>query len=65
LYRRLIFAVGTTNVQLETSARVGASGQDANGYNTRDGIIALAEALTEAPAATPAPSPSPPASPSG
>ncbi len=65
LYRRLIFAVGTTNVQLETSARVGASGQDANGYNTRDGIIALAEALTEAPAATPAPSPSPLASPSG
>jgi hypothetical protein len=65
LYRRLIFAVGTTNVQLETSARVGASGQDANGYNTKDGIIALAEALAEAPAATPSPSPSAPASPSG
>ena len=67
LYRRLDFAVGTTNVQLETSARVDSVGQDANGYNTRDGIIALAEAPTEAPAATPAPSPtpSPAASPSG
>jgi hypothetical protein len=59
LYRRLIFAVGTTSVQLEASARVDASGQDFNGYNTKDGIIALAGALTEAPAVTPAPSPTP------
>jgi hypothetical protein len=63
LYCRLIFAAGTTNVQIETAARIGSGGQDANGYNNKDGIIALAEALTEAPAATPAPSPS--ASPSG
>ncbi len=63
LYRRLDFAVGTTNVQLETAARIDAAGQDANGYNTRDGIIALAEALTEAPAATPTPRPAPLVSP--
>jgi hypothetical protein len=59
MYRRLIFAVGKTNVQLEASARIDSVGQDANGYNTRDGIIALAEALKEAPAATPTPSVSP------
>jgi hypothetical protein len=59
LYRRLDFAVGTTNVQLETAARIDSVGQDANGYNTKDGIIALAQALTEVPAATPAPSPTP------
>ncbi len=59
MYRRLDFAVGKTNVQLETAARIDSVGQDANGYNTKAGIIALAEAATEAPAATPAPSPTP------
>jgi hypothetical protein len=65
LYRRLIFAVGTTNVQVEAAARIGASGQDANGYNKKDAIIALAEALTEAPqsTATPTPAPGPVATP--
>jgi hypothetical protein len=63
LYRRLDFAVGTTNVQLETSARIDSVGQDANGFNTKDGIIALAEALTEVPAATPTPAPAPLVSP--
>jgi hypothetical protein len=63
MYRRLDFAVGKTNVQLETSARIDSVGQDANGYNTKAGIIALAEALTEAPAATPTPGPAPLVSP--
>jgi hypothetical protein len=46
LYRRVIFSVSDdTSVQIETAARAGLSGTDANGYNTRKGIIALAEAL--------------------
>ncbi len=57
LYRRLVFAVGTTNVQVEAAARIGPSGVDANGYNKKDTIIALAEALTEAPQSTPTPTP--------
>jgi hypothetical protein len=65
LYRRLIFAVGTTNVQVEAAARIGASGQDANGYNNKDAIVALAEALMEAPQSTATPTPGPVASPSG
>jgi hypothetical protein len=59
LYRRLIFAVGETGVQLETAARIGPNGQDANGYNTRDAIVALAEALSAPPAPVATPSPTP------
>lgn len=48
LYRRLVFTVGDTAVQIETAARVDETGAELNKYNTRDGIIALAEALVEA-----------------
>lgn len=48
LYRRLVFAIGETNIQIETEARIDTtSGAELNQYNTRDGIISLAEALTE------------------
>ncbi|MEO8458846.1 MAG: hypothetical protein ABI559_13675 [Chloroflexota bacterium] len=58
LYRRLIFSVGDTGVQIETAARVGAGGNDANGYNGKDAIVALAEALFTPPAPdTPTPTP--------
>ncbi len=49
LYRRLVFTLGTTGVQIEASARIGAGGQDANLYNDPTAIVALAEALVEAP----------------
>jgi hypothetical protein len=49
LFTRILFMEGATAVQIETAARVDASGQDRNGYNSVDGIVALAEALTEAP----------------
>lgn len=48
LYLRLIATIGETSVQIETSARIDGLGQDRNGYNTQDGIIALAETLVEA-----------------
>ena len=48
IFTRLIFEIGETAFQIETSARVGASGEDLNGYNTVDGIIGLADALVEA-----------------
>jgi hypothetical protein len=53
LYRRLIFAIGDTWVQIEAMARIDAGGNERNGYNSRDGLIALAEALTEAPPSAP------------
>lgn len=47
LYRRLSFTAGQTSVQIETFARVDvATGADQNGYNSEEGIIALAEALS-------------------
>lgn len=58
LYRRLVFSVGDTAVQLETAARIGSGGQDLDGYNDKDAIVKLAEALFAAPpiaAPTPAP----------
>lgn len=49
LYYRLPFAIGKTVVQLETYARVDSvTGDDQNGYNSTEGIAALAEALTAA-----------------
>lgn len=49
LYRRLLFSVGDTAVQLEVASRIAASGRDINGYNDKDAIVALAEALSAAP----------------
>ncbi len=47
LYYRLPFTIGSTAVQLETYARVDSvTGEDQNGYNITEGIVALAEALT-------------------
>ena len=48
LYRRLIFMIGTTAVQIETMARVGAEGQELDRYNTVAGIVALADTMFEA-----------------
>ncbi|HSP56531.1 MAG TPA: hypothetical protein VLS25_13195, partial [Dehalococcoidia bacterium] len=49
LFIRLQFSLDGADVQLETYARVDESGTDRNGYNTKSGIIQLAEALTRAP----------------
>lgn len=47
LYHRLSFTAGRTSVQIETFARVDIeSGADQNPYNSEEGIIALAEALS-------------------
>ncbi len=47
LYHRLAFTTGQTSVQIETFARVDVvTGSDQNGYNSEEGIIALAEALS-------------------
>jgi len=59
LYRRLQFMVGSTAVQIEVSARIDTDGSDTNGYNSNDGIVALAEALTEVPVSTATPTPTP------
>jgi outer membrane lipoprotein-sorting protein len=60
LYRRLIFSVGDTAVQITASARIGSSGKDSNGYNDKDAIVALAEAMSAAPPlGTPTPTPAP------
>lgn len=59
LYRRLVFSVGETAVQLETMARIGASGQELDGYNDYDAIVALAEALSAPPVPAPTPTPVP------
>lgn len=48
LYYRVRFTVGKTAIQVETYARVDANGNDLNGYNNPNGIVALAEALTVA-----------------
>jgi hypothetical protein len=50
LYRRLILQRGETAVQIEVSPRILEDGTDSNGFNSRDGIMALAEALVDVPA---------------
>ncbi|MCH7954018.1 MAG: hypothetical protein IIC25_09015 [Chloroflexi bacterium] len=45
LYRRLIFLIDDTAVQIETFARVAGSGDELNGYNTEFGIVALGETM--------------------
>ncbi len=47
LYRRLIFLIDGTAVQIEAFARVGASGDDLNGYNSEFGLVALGETIME------------------
>ncbi len=49
LYRRLILQRGETAVQIEVSPRILEDGSDSNGFNSRDGIVALAEALVDVP----------------
>lgn len=48
LYTRLDVTLGGTAVQIETFARIDKDGNDRNPYNSIDGIIGLAEALTAA-----------------
>jgi hypothetical protein len=45
LYRRLVFLIDDTAVQIETFARVAATGDELNGYNTEFGIVALGETM--------------------
>jgi hypothetical protein len=59
LYRRLVFTRGETAVQIEVSPRVDETGADLNGFNSRDGILALAGALVEAPEDVVLPTPAP------
>lgn len=59
LYRRIVFEIGDTAVQIAAFARVDATGADRNHFNSTAGLIELAEALTEAVAATPTPSAAP------
>ncbi|HUF54532.1 MAG TPA: hypothetical protein VMR52_12280 [Dehalococcoidia bacterium] len=47
LYRRVVFSIGDTTVQVEAFARINAAGKDLNGYNSVDALVALAEALME------------------
>jgi hypothetical protein len=47
LYRRIVFAVGDTWVQIEASSRIDAGGADRNGFNSIDGLVELAQALLE------------------
>lgn len=49
LYHRLSLTLGGTGLQIETYARVDSvTGDDENGYNNSEGIVALAEALASA-----------------
>ncbi len=47
LYRRLVFLIDGTAVQLESFARVAATGDELNGYNTEFGLVALGETMME------------------
>jgi hypothetical protein len=47
LYRRLVFLIDGTAVQIEAFARVGATGDDLNGYNSEFGLVALGETMME------------------
>lgn len=57
LYYRIVLQIGDTAVQIEAMARVDSTGADRNHYNSVQGVIALAEALTEAISATPTTAP--------
>ena len=49
LYHRLSLSLGGTGLQIETYARVDSvTGDDQNGYNNSEGIVALAEAVASA-----------------
>jgi len=48
LYRRLVFERGETAVQIEASPKIDGVGTDMNGFNSDEGIVALAEALVGA-----------------
>jgi hypothetical protein len=48
LYRRLVFSIGETVIQIEALAKINAGGADLDGYNSEEGLLALADALTEA-----------------
>lgn len=47
LYRRLVFSIDGTAVQLEAFARVATTGDELNGYNSEFGLVALGETMTE------------------
>ena len=47
LYRRRIFLIDDTAVQIETFARVALTGDELNGYNSEFGIVALGETMIE------------------
>ncbi len=47
LYRRLIFLIEGTAVQIEVFARVSATGDEVNGYNSEFGLVALGETMME------------------
>ncbi len=47
LYRRLVFLIDSTAVQIEAFARVAADGSEVHGYNTEFGLVALGETLME------------------
>ena len=52
LYRRVTFMLGETAVQVEVAPRLATEGTDLNGYNSREALLGLAEALIEAPVAS-------------
>jgi len=47
LYRRVVFLIDGTAVQIEAFARVGSTGDDLNGYNSEFGLVALGETMME------------------
>ncbi|RLC59281.1 MAG: hypothetical protein DRI30_00905 [Chloroflexi bacterium] len=55
LYRRLLFTIDGTAVQIETFARLTATGDEMNGFNSESGLVALGEALMEVTEATATP----------
>jgi hypothetical protein len=48
IYHRMVMEIEGTLVQIETFALVDQNGEEQNGYNTLEGIVALAEALAPA-----------------
>ena len=55
LYRRLVFLIGDTAVQIEAFARLATNGDELNGYNSEFGLVALGETMMEATAEEVAP----------
>ena len=47
LYRRLVFLIDDTAVQIEAFARVALTGDELNGYNSEFGLVALGETMME------------------